>query len=105
MFYVCDTVHTSHAETAGEPATADLIVGPRAVQQPFGGDPPGVSGEFGVVDARGRCRTSSCQSALNELERRGQVAFPKPSTPVHQGGRVRGLEQPASAMPPRGGTD
>ena len=60
--------------------------------------------EFGFVDARGRCRTSSCQAALSELERRGQVQLPQPSAPVRNCGRVRGLEQPVpppSAVPPR----
>ncbi len=60
--------------------------------------------EFGFVDACGRFRTSSCQAALNALERRGQVELPKPLAPVPNSGRVRGLEQPVpppSAVPPR----
>ncbi len=44
MFHVSDTVHTSHTETAGELTTADIGVGPRAVQQPFCGGPSGVPG-------------------------------------------------------------
>ena len=44
MFHVSDTVHTSHTETAGELAATDIAVGPRAVQQPFCGGPPGVPG-------------------------------------------------------------
>ncbi len=44
MFHVSGTVHTSHTETAGEFAAADIGVGPRAVQQPFCGGPSGVPG-------------------------------------------------------------